>query len=126
MSLGTKFQLRFTIHYLLKDVGLCKETILSTPFSVNSNKKKLMSDVLKPTLFSMNPNFGDCSEKTEVWIKGAWFHRYCGAVVDDHQATVTEVKENLLTVVLPSRPELSSSKTVKVKVGKALQYTAAW
>ncbi len=70
---------------------------------------------MKPLLFSMNPDRGYSHDETEVWIKGAWFHR-SSVIVDERQATVTEVKENLLTVIFPKRLDTTSSLTVKVKV----------
>ncbi len=97
--------------------GRCQEIILSRPFVVNSNRRKSVSfSDMRPVLLAIKPEYGDAVDDTEVWIKGANFH-YSGVTVDERSATVTEVKDNLLTAVVPKRSELTNSAIVKVKVG---------
>ncbi len=113
---GSRFRLRFLVQYHLKDVGQVEEVIFSRPFTVNSNRKKNASSAeMKPIVFALKPEYGESDTDTEVWIKGGSFFKPC-VVVGERYALITEVRDNLLTVIVPKRPELIGPLNVKVKV----------
>jgi len=109
-----KFMLCFHVQYDLTDGTSHQETILSTPFLVQSNKSFFSKD---PKLTSIQPPMGLNDRPNEVWIKGRDFNEKGVSVrVDGVDATVIEVQPNLIVILTPARQDIHSDRRVTVNV----------
>jgi len=95
-SESRKFRLLFSIKFV-SNGNLMEEVILSHPFSVTSNKKKL--NIESPKVFDIKPKIGLATDETEVWIKGKQFTERTSMTVKfgGKPAKITETEENLIT-----------------------------
>lgn len=114
-SESRKFRLLFTVKYWTSG-GFHEETVLSHPFSVTSNKKKV--NIENPKVFDIKPRGGLATEETEVWIKGKQFtERSCMCVkFGGKPAKITETEENLITCVAPPLGDIAEDISVIVEV----------
>jgi len=113
-SEGTMFRLCFIVKYETDVHGPRVETILSRPFTVYSNKRKTVKE--RPLIIDMRPAFGPASTECEVWIKGRGFTENVVVSFGNKLAKVAETSENLITVLVPPRPDLDADTTVPVSV----------
>jgi len=114
-SESRKFRLLFSIKFV-SNGNLMEEIILSHPFSVTSNKKKL--NIESPKVFDIKPKIGLATEETEVWIKGKQFTERTSMTVKfgGKPAKITETEENLITCTAPSMGNIAEDTTVSVEV----------
>jgi len=114
-SESRKFRLLFTANFVSCN-NVLEETILSHPFSVTSNKKKLRIE--NPIIFDIKPKAGLATEETEIWIKGKQFTERTSMVVKfgNQLAKISETEENLITCVVPSLGNIDEDTVVPVEV----------
>eukprot|EP01114_Cavostelium_apophysatum_P019311 TRINITY_DN6187_c0_g3_i1.p1 TRINITY_DN6187_c0_g3~~TRINITY_DN6187_c0_g3_i1.p1 ORF type:complete len:379 (-),score=46.05 TRINITY_DN6187_c0_g3_i1:207-1343(-) len=118
-SEGSRFRLRFTIRYQLKDDPRnYEDVVVSQAFRVTSNKKAILAAECERTC-ELKPYFGPHNEPTEVWIRGRGFSKFKNIRVffGTVPAEITDLSEdNLITCISPLRLDLSYGASVAVSV----------
>jgi len=93
------------------------EEFVSTPFRVESNRKKLVSD--HPCLRSIEPSEGPRNVGEEVSLHGTNFGdgKNLRVRFGDYPVSVVRVENDTIKTVAPKRPDLPPNTRVSVQVG---------
>lgn len=105
------YRLLFTVNCYVPG-GSFQEKILSRPFEVTSNRRKLQKE--KPVVNELDPPYGPFAGGNEVRITGSGFSEKVAVTFGDQAAKVKEGDSNLLVVIVPPIEDMEKRVTVVV------------